>query len=347
MKKFKANMKLIFAAIGLFVIIMDTGSAIQGAREGIDICIRTLIPTLLPFFVISGYFCSALSGKSLPILSPILKFCGIPKGIDALLIVGLLGGYPVGAQTITDTFSKGLIEKEQARRLLGFCNNAGPAFVFGVAGSVFNDVRIPWCLFSILILSSLLTGYMLPNKCGEDQITVYHHEQDFVETFEKSLKAIAKVCGWVIIFRVLYKIIERWALWLLPVSAQILISGILEISNGCCALTDVSTTGLRFILCAFILSFGGLCVYLQTKSVTGSLGTGYYFPGKIIQSMISVILAILLQRLLFEPYNRVPLSTAIAPIFFLVIYIFVIKNNQKKISVAFLEKKIYNVENEL
>ena len=41
----------ISAAVGLLVLIFDSSLAIQGAREGVELCLRTVIPSLFPFFV--------------------------------------------------------------------------------------------------------------------------------------------------------------------------------------------------------------------------------------------------------------------------------------------------------
>ena len=42
------------AGLGLLILILDGGTAIEGVRTGINICIRTLIPSLFPFMVLCG-----------------------------------------------------------------------------------------------------------------------------------------------------------------------------------------------------------------------------------------------------------------------------------------------------
>ena len=43
------------AALGMLVLILDSKTALAGAREGIDLCIRTVIPSLFPFFLFFVY----------------------------------------------------------------------------------------------------------------------------------------------------------------------------------------------------------------------------------------------------------------------------------------------------
>ena len=108
-----------------------------------------------------------------------------------------------------------------------------------------------------------------------------------------ALRSIAKVCGWIILFRVLLNFFERWFLWYFPKPAQILLIGLLELSNGILSLSQIPSEGLRFILCAALMNFGGLCVYMQTAAVCGELGTGFYVRGKMIQRAFSVLLALI------------------------------------------------------
>ena len=113
------------------------------------------------------------------------------------------------------------------------------------------------------------------------------------------------VCGWVVIFRVILAFTKRWFLWLLPGDWAFVISGLLELANGCIALKSVASIGKGFLLMAAFLGFGGICVTLQTFGVISGSGlTGkYYFPGKVTQGCISVLLATVCQYVL-SPEQR-------------------------------------------
>ena len=157
-------MTALFAALGMLVLILDAQTAVSGAKAGIELCLGTVIPSLFPFFVLSMLLTSSLVGRSSRFLGPLGKFCGMPAGSESLLAVGLLGGYPVGAQNISRAREAGQLSGEDARRLLGFCNNAGPAFLFGMAAAQFTEWWMGWALWGIHILSALLTTRMLGEK---------------------------------------------------------------------------------------------------------------------------------------------------------------------------------------
>lgn len=279
------------AALGMLILILDGKTALEGAQVGIDLCLRTVIPSLFPFFILSIVLTSSFMGARLPLLSPIQKLCGIPEGAESILISGFLGGYPVGAQCISTAFHTGQLSKKDAERMLAFCNNAGPAFLFGMVATMFPNIKFTWALWGIHIASALCVALWMPGKtsqqisiCGEPNLSVS-------KALQSSLRIMASVCGWIVLFRVMISFGERWFLWMIPVELQVLLKGFLELSNGCCELNLIPDLSVRFLICSSALAFGGLCVTMQTVSVTKGLSLRMYFIGKLLQAVFSLTLA--------------------------------------------------------
>lgn len=299
------NLSLLAAVCGLIVLIIDTKTAVHGAQEGIAQCIRVVIPSLFPFFLISGLFCQSMQQCDLSFLSPIRKLCRIPNGSESLMIIGLLGGYPVGAREIFFAYDSGRLSRSDAQRMLGFCNNAGPSFIFGIIALQFSNKSVGMWLFLIQVVSAVLTAAILPGGSVE-KVNHTTSKQDFISIFNSSIRSIASVCGWVIIFRIILTFLHQWILLLLPDYIAVVITGILELANGSIQLNRIQNDGLRMIISSGILSLGGMCVYLQTLSVTKGLGTGMYFPGKLIQCSISILLSGIVQCFIFRTSRTNP-----------------------------------------
>ena len=293
------HLSAILAAGAMALLIMDTKTAYSGAKEGLSLCMEVIIPSLFPFFVFSNHLCSTLVGQSISGTRILRERLHIPAGSESLLVVGLLGGYPVGAQLIAQAYKNNQIDRKTACILLGYCSNAGPAFIFGVAGSLFSSKCITLSLWMIHIFSALITGFLLPRPPFAVSKNVQKQTTSIVQSVRSSIFACASVCTWVILFRVLIAYINRLfigsetAIWLT------VLKGLLELSNGCLQLSHIDNDAARYILCSFILAFGGLCVLLQTTSVTENLGLGFYLPGKILQSCVSVLLSLILIPVLF------------------------------------------------
>lgn len=332
---------LLFCAAGLLVLILDTQTALAGVSEGISICIYTVIPSLFPFIFISSLLVNQLIGKNFILLSRLGKVLRIPKGSEVFLLVGLLGGYPTGALCIADNYRAGNIKKGQAEQLLGFCNNAGPAFIFGMASSMFAGL-IPWALWGIHIASALITALILPKQDDTPVIAAGNQTFSLTSALNHSIKAMATVCGWVILFRILISFFSRWFLWLLPEVVQCILIGAIELSNGCCNLVRIDSSMLRFILFSALLSVGGICITMQTRSAAEALSMQWYIIGKIIQCFLSVLFCVLLLPVLFP--DEISIRECIYPATLLLGVLIAIKLTLMKKTVAFPKWLIYNKE---
>ena len=278
------------AASGMLILILDGRTAVEGARQGIELCLKTVIPSLFPFFLLSILLTSSFMGRNLSFLRPIGRLFRIPTGAESILISAFLGGYPVGAQSIAEAYKQKQLDRQDAQRMLAFCNNAGPAFLFGMVASMFPDKSAAWILWGIHILSALLVSFFFPSSSETVRL---HREQEISATsaMVSAIKVMASVCGWVVLFRVIIAFLSRWILWLFPTTAQIMLTGLLELSNGCCELSAIESLKQRFVVCSTILALGGLCVTMQTLTVAKGLSMKYYFLGKLLQTGFSLLLS--------------------------------------------------------
>lgn len=234
-------------------------------------------------------------------LKPLGKLCAVTDENLHLMLIGLIGGYPVGAQYISQAYECGQLSEQEARRMLGFCNNAGPAFIFGICAKQFDSAMVGWGLWLVHILSALITGIILPqsgqNRIRKSPACVKYKN---ISVFESSVKSMAYVCGWVVLFRIVLGFLRRWVMWYFPVEFQVLIYGLLELTNGCTELFRLDSNAVRFLLCVCMLNFGGVCVGMQTISVTGSLKSGWHFPGKLLQAIIGAVICLTVYLLYYN-----------------------------------------------
>lgn len=279
------------AAAGMLVLILDGKAALEGARNGIELCLITVIPALFPFIFLSILLSDSLLGEAIPPLRPVGRLLKMPSGSESLLLCAFLGGYPAGAVAVSEAYRTGSLSKSTAQRLLCFCSNAGPSFLFGMTLSLFPERRLAWILWGIHILSALMVGMLLPGT-GEPKAVMRKKGGGRSDAVKKAASAMAAVCAWVILFRMLIGFLDRWLLWLLPSEARVMLIGLLELTNGCCALSGVREIPLRMVLFSGMLSFGGVCVTLQTASVTRGLSIRKYLLGKGLQFLFATVLCV-------------------------------------------------------
>jgi hypothetical protein len=293
----KKTLRAIAAAIALFILILDGETALQGAQEGIKLCCMAVIPSLFPLFVVTMLFCGNLSLLHCRPLSYLTKICRMPSGSESFFIPAFLSGYPAGAQALGQAWQDRQISKETAGRMLCFCNNAGPAFLFGMVAPQFPQRWMGFTLWLIHMASAVLVAMVIPGERGDPISSPGSNSVSIHKALKKSIPVMATICGWIILFRVVLAFFDRWLFSQMPEIAGILLSGILELSNGCLQLQRIESLGLRFVLASGLLGFGGICVGMQTAAVAEGLPMASYWKGKGLQTVFSLLMAMIIQFL--------------------------------------------------
>lgn len=267
-----------------------------GAQIGLALCINTVIPSLLPFMLLSS--CLIKSNFSRPlgyitskILTPVT---GISPCGCICFITGLLGGYGAGAGAVVECFKEGQIDKKEAEHLLAFCNNAGPLFVIGTVGiSFFLSRSMGVLLFLIQLITAVICASLFSVK-GRDAKTTFKQEWDYYKKNKPSLGrvaaqsatssgiAIISVCVFVITFSAILEV--------LPIEKMPFIAAIIEVTRGCSELSRAGNIAIPIVSAA--LSWGGLSVHFQADSLChGELKLKTYYLGRICAAIISFLIA--------------------------------------------------------
>ncbi len=292
-----------------FCFLLMPESAAEGAKVGLKICATAILPSLFPFFVLTNYWISAGYADSLSFLAApfIEQLFHIPGSAASALILGSIGGYPIGAKTAASLYRSGLLSKNEAEQVTFFCNNAGPAFVLNIIGTaIFQSIKIGIILYAIHILSAYLMGILFRPK--EHIKSAAFSKKDaipppFSQLWTSSItdagRTAVLVCSFILFFSILTQCLQN----VLPFGGITL--GILELAGGAKLLASSQfPQPLKFIISSFLLGFGGLCVMLQSLAVLTEEGLSgkKLLLGKICQGFLSAILAAGITPLLPLPH---------------------------------------------
>ena len=327
---------------GFLALIFDARTAYDGATAGIQLCLYTIVPALFPFMFLSSVLVNTCSIQDKHFLRKIGNALKLPPGSEPILLAGFLGGYPTGAACIGDNYRAGRIQKDQAEYLLSFCNNAGPSFIFGIAGSMFS-FSAAVALWVIHISAAILTALLLPSPNSSPIHIARSGVVSYSEILQRTIRTMGSVCGWVVLFRILIHFLRKWFLWLFPSPLRILLTGMLELSNGCCELGNISSLPVRFLLFSFFLALGGVCVAMQTASAANPLSLRLYFAGKAIQSVLSIQIGLIVLPFLFG-FHSIPNKVFLLSIP-LMAAAWITVHKCRKITVDFPVRMRYNSQN--
>ena len=287
------------------VLLWQNETASAAVRQGLMLCARSVIPSLFPFFVVVSFAvgCGFFA---------VLRRLGLPVGA-AVFLVGIVGGYPVGARTVGELYRGGGLARERAETLLTFCNNAGPSFIFSIAGvGVFGSQKIGLALYGIHILSALAAGGLLDGlrsvrnvskTAGSDMKTARCDMKPasncmksagngtklpalFVSCVGSAAAAMVNICAFVIFFLVVMTLVRQAWPGLPPLAL-----GLLELTGG---ITSLEASPAGFCMAAALLGWGGVSVHCQTAAVLGEtdLSLGHYLLAKALQAVISALFAL-------------------------------------------------------
>ena len=284
---------LILCALGYAILLAARPQEASAAvAEALNLCLTRVIPSLFPFLAVTALLlrlgmASWLQGIFAPVMRPLT---GLPGVCAAPVLMGLLGGYPAGAKAAAELCEDGLITRQEAELLLGFCNNCGCAFLYAYIGvGMLGSPRAGLWLIAVHTLSALLSGAVLcrlardrgrpslPCSLPEKPLTL---SAALSVSVRSAAAAMANICAFVVLFRTLADLLPgdlpAWAL------------GVLELVSGASVLMPGAA---GFVSAAVIAAWGGLCVHCQTLSVIGDLSPRWHWAGKALQAHFSLFLA--------------------------------------------------------
>ena len=303
-------MKL-FLSLALFAaFLLCPAACAEGVRDGLSLAAGRALPALVPFFLASGLLVRTGFAETFGRLlaRPLARLYRLPPAAASAVLLGLTGGYPVGAATAATLLGQGALRREEAARVNLFCNCASPGFCIGLVGlGVFGSARTGAVLYGIHALSALLAG-LLTARDGSPQPLpqtaappVRAPREGFAAAFCTAVQQAAATSLTVTAFLTVFSILLRL---LAPVLAPIpygqALAGVIELTNGLDRLTALPLSrGALVTLSSFLLGFGGLAVHFQVRALAApqDLPMAGFTAAKLLHGAIAALLTALVFRL--------------------------------------------------
>ncbi len=280
--------------ISIFCIFRMPDEITKGVTDGLTICFNVILPSLFPFMVVSAYIIKSGELKFLyKLFYPLTRFVlRLPLCTVPVVIMGLIGGFPVGARMTFLLFESGQITENQAKRLCLFCVNGGPAFIISAVGiKMLGSSKAGIIIFVSLCISSIILGFFA-SFFDNKKIVEKHYENAFQSplaalsaSVTDGVQSILGICAWVVLFSGITECISSLKLGENAYSAMV---SLLEVTKGCTLLAG--EMGLPVI--AAVIGFGGFCVHCQVFSYIKEVGLKYryFFVGRVLCASLSAVI---------------------------------------------------------
>ena len=302
----KRNFVYFVIIIFFFILLIFPEIVFKGASSGLLLWFETILPTLLPFLIISSLLIKT------PAIHILIKFTSpmfcrlfrVTKYGSFAVLCGFLCGYPMGGKVTSDLLETKKITFTEAKYLLSFCNNTSPMFIISyVMHQSLNASHLIVPALCILFLSPVLcsfifryfypVSYILPSaQSVQENSYMPSTENLFDECIMKSFETITKIGGYIILFSICINLFSS-----LPLThnmMKLVFLPFLEITNGILALSQsLISFQDKFIIILSLISFGGWCSIVQTNSIIAPVGIPLlpYITEKLITAMVTSLLA--------------------------------------------------------
>ncbi|MDZ5711546.1 hypothetical protein [Jeotgalibacillus haloalkalitolerans] len=316
----------------LFFIFMlySPASTIDAALNGMTLFADIIFPSLFPFFVLTAMlpaisWVNMLAGLFGYIMKPLFNVSG--QGA-LVFIAGSLSGFPIGAKMTADLLKNNKISIPDAQRLICYTNGASPMFLIGaVAGGLMNrpslGITLFLCHLSGNILIGIAAGRLIKGSSLERNPPV-NQQADYLALFRDSVTVSVKqlmiIGGLITFFSVCIQLIEQllssfsggWH----AEKLQVLISGILELSNGVDAAVRYLEPATASLIVLAMVSFSGLCIHMQVMTFIDQIPISYkpYLVSRLFHMVLSPIIFLIYQFFFPLQDQKVPAEDVMAPL---------------------------------
>lgn len=291
-----------FFSAAVIALLVFGKEATEGALKGIRLCLGVLVPSLFSFTALSVFAAeSGLSEHMGRITGSLFnKLFNVSKALSAVMVMSLIGGYPVGARGIAALKKRGAISNTEAQKAALIAVGAGPGFLITYVGiGLLGCQEIGICLLTAQIISVIILGNLNRivfrdkndnNSYKEIKSNPLPLSNALTESVISAVYAMLEMSGMVIAFSVVLKITERFFGQL-----NVYIGMLLEVSSAC----DYLSRSNNILLIAFAVGFGGICVHFQvfTALKEVNLNKKLFFLYRIIQGVLTTLITSLLTKI--------------------------------------------------
>ncbi|MBS7008219.1 sporulation protein [Anaerostipes sp.] len=280
-----------------FLLFLFPEQCVAGAKNGLLLWSGTIVPTLLPFFLLTNLMMKYQTVHYISYLFyPLFKiFPRLNKDLAYTILMGFLCGYPLGGKIINDLVLSGSYTKKEGEALLVLCNNVSPMFSIGFTLTLIlkGSLSVPLYFCCLYIPNLLYFIFILFKNKGTGFLHIHQEKpmtaviKSFDDIVFDSLKTIFTIGIFIMVFSIVSALLQSG---ILPDAVSSPVIGMLEITTG---ISHVSLLALNFRQKAAAIlavsSFGGLCSMAQVKSVCqkSQLSMKSYLIFKMIFAVIS------------------------------------------------------------
>lgn len=294
-----------------FFFLVYPGETAKNVSAGLTLCLKTVIPSLFPFMVLSdiftsSIFCEKLSrllGKATKFLFNLSPFC------SSAVLISAVGGYPLGAFTARRLFENGEISQDDFKRLLLFSVLPSPSFAVGAVGvSMLGSKEAGFLIYFSVLISSLLIGIFSRLTVFSGTKVIHFQKLPYLKkgslflissSIKNSGSSMLFICFSILFFSAVLSVTDSF----FPSdSTKMFFASLLEVTCGCKRICG----SLPLPAIAGVIGWGGLCTHFQIMNevAASELSAAVFLVFRILHGALSSVFC-----LAFLKFFPIPIET--------------------------------------
>ena len=282
------------------LLLINSSLIINTVIYSINLFKKSIFPSLLPFFIISelliNYGFIEFISK---LFKPLMKLFKINPNASFILVMSMISGFPSNSKYTKDLYLKGIINEYDASKILMFTHFSNPLFIMGAISITFlHNKKIGLFILIIHYLTNFIIGLLLRNLIKTD-INITNIDKQESKSFSIVLKeailnsfnTLFLILGTIIVFLIITNLLNEYIAFNPLIKG--IISGILEMTGGISNISSLNISlKLKSTLIGMILSFGGISVHMQVKSIIADTPIKYhpYLLARLLHCSITGLL---------------------------------------------------------
>ena len=284
----------------IFSLLISSNYLINDLKQSIENCLYIIIPALFPFMILSNFIMNTKVNKIIFLpFYPITKYIfRIDPKLSYVIILSMIGGYPIGAKLIRNLIDNKTISLKTANRMICFCYHSGPSFLIGALSiPIFGNIYIGLIIFLSHTIASFIIGFLISlfkkiEYIKQENIKELSFSEGFVSSVHTSIKTISITCGFIITFAIIISILNNSDIinFLIPIDwIKNLFTSFLEVSFG---INNLFINKLFIPILVFLTSIGGICLLFQIYAIfiNSLISLKLFFITRLFHGILSIFI---------------------------------------------------------
>ncbi len=298
MKKFlKKYIYIVLTLLFLFLIFKNNSAFKKCILEGTILFFESVFPSLFPMFIINDLLINynffslfnQLFGR------PLKKIFHTSSAANYCLIMSLFSGTPTNGYIVTNLVKEKKINVQDASLILSYAFFLNPLFLYNMLFSIFRNTNTALKIIGINYgINFLIAFFLRKHTYTEQPLQKENEPKNFTTTIKESINrsfsTLLMILGTIIFYFIICEGINSF---LSSPLLNCITNGLLEATGGLSKLTTLNINcKLKEMLANLFISFGGLSIHTQIKSIIAEENITYkhLLKGRLLSTCLSTLL---------------------------------------------------------